>query len=204
MSIILIDSTGLIVSLFLFMGMGIAAVIVMEFASARQGAFIAKVMEQVGGTYSMVKKVRLGITQESFNVGDLQFVKDESKVSCREPWNRWGGSKPVLVYDIRDAKPMENDTEGKPAQPKSVKYTRDPKPSSASVNLIFRRGGLKAMMAATKSTAANPILIAVMVGIAMFALAFMIGQFYHPGLVSAPPSGYYYKVLPVPQNVTIS
>jgi hypothetical protein len=185
--------------------------------------FIANVREEIGGIYTTVKRVRVGLTQETFTVGEAQFVKDEGRVSGREKWNRWGSNHPVMDYDIRDGRPMEKQI-GKetdpPAQkgalpqnvekklvggrPVFVKWIRNTKPSSQSTNLLFRRGGLKAMMAATRNVAMDPRVVGILCLVCGVAVGYLFVT-----LTSHPPScipsgGFYCQLTPIPKNVTVA
>ena len=201
---------------------GVVGYIVSERISDITVSFIANVREEINGTWSLVARKKVGLTQETFSIGEAQFVKDEGRVMGREKWNRWGGLHPVMEYDLRDAKPMERQV-GKevPApekgklpdgvekktvggKPVFVKWIRNTKPSSQSTNLLFRRGGLKAMMAATKNVAMDPRVVGIMCLVGGIAVGYLIVT-----LTSHPPScipsgGFYCKLTPIPQNVTVA
>jgi hypothetical protein len=226
------NETGIALLVFLFSALGVMATIAAERFSDFTVDFIGVIKEDVNGIYSELKKVKIGATQEQVNFGEAQFVVDTSRTTGRAHWNRWGGLHPVLEFDVRDGKslfrqdgkevevPDEVKAKGKKeverwmkkenvkketvrGKPLFVKYTRDPKPSSHTVNLLFRRGGLKAMMEATKHVSMDPRFVAVMVAIAALAGGYVLFSFIHPGLVQAAPPGYYYKAVPYPTNTTI-
>lgn len=201
---------------------GVVGYIAAERISDVRVSFIAAVREEIGGVYSTVKRVNVGLTQETFTVGEAQFIRDEGRVTGREKWNRWGSLHPVLEYDIRDGKPMEK-VNGKrvPApdkgklpdgvekkiirgEPMFVKWIRNPKPSSQSTNLLFRRGGLKAMMSATKNTAMDPRVVGIMCLVGGIAVGYLLVT-----LTSHPPScipsgNFYCQLTPIPHNATVA
>lgn len=82
-------------------------------------------------------------------------------------------------------------------------YHRITKPSSATTNWLFRRGGAKQIVAGTKQTSGDLRTVAIAVGIACFAVGYLVFNFYHPGLIPGPPAGYEYHAIPIPSNVTV-
>lgn len=165
---------------------------------------IAIVYDDRNGMMFEVKKIGLPASFETFHVGERQFVRDNSKVTSYEKWNHWGGRCPVYRYNLEDSKPMdaEKGTDS-PAKPFKMTFQRITQPSSASVNMIFRKGGAKAMLSATKNVAMDPKLVGVLCIVMGLTVGYLIATLWHPALVSGPPPGYYYKAVPIPLNTTV-
>jgi hypothetical protein len=93
--------------------------------------------------------------------------------------------------------------EKKALKPSKTTYQRTPKPSSGSTNLMIRRKGLAIMINAIRRSEMSPWVAAFAGAAVAGAAVYIILNIYHPGLVGTPPPGYYYKVLPIPQNATV-
>jgi hypothetical protein len=187
-----IDPISLYILVFLFLGMGFGADEIGRRIKNYGRYIIGKVYQERGEDYFMLKEVHIGIGQDMFNVGEHQFAVDPEKVRFYEQGH------PVQQFDLRDSRPPDIEI-----KPFDVKVIRNIKPSSATTNLLYRRGGLKAMMMATKGVTMNPILVGALCGVAAFAIGFMVFNFIHPGFVTAPPPGYFYEAKPIPINATV-
>ena len=211
------EAGDLLILVGIFACMGVAGVLIAEKMSVMRIVAIARGYDLRNGIY--VQAFNKGLTgfSETFSVGERQYIVDREAASSYERWNRWGNNLPVYKYDTRDAIPLKNaagkqidavkesEKTGK-GKPMKTDYSRTPKPSSATTNLIFRRGGLKAMMQATKNVSMDPRLA----GIAGAAIAgagvYILLSIWHPGLVQPPPCmspGYFCTPTPIPQNVTV-
>ena len=213
MALLIFDIYSISIVAFLFVFTGVLCTFLWGRVGAMRVGLIAEIYQERNKEYYQVKRKGFGAGEETFNVGERQFVIDPSKVWTYEQWNRWGGACPVLRYDLRDAKPLEPDTmesgtygtvlqKDKKFYPLTLKFNRLEKPSSASVNLIFRRGGLKAMIQSTRNVAMDPKIVGIMCAVAGMAAGYLIFNNYHPGLIPGPPAGYFFKPFPIPTNVT--
>ena len=201
----------------LFTGMGVSAVVIVQLFRGRDVGLIAEGYVKVAGRMSQVFRKSVPVRAEAFSIGERQFIVDPEYATTAESWNHWGGNHPVVRYYIDDSRPMSNSfaeqkfkvlgkkdkIEKDAIRPERLDLERHPKPSSGTVNLIIRRKGAAIMIEATKKVAMNPWVAA----FAGAAVASMVVYFalnlYHPGLVGAPPPGYYFKVEPIPANATV-
>lgn len=186
-------------------------VILGQLIRGRNVGFIAEGYLLAAGRLSQVFRKSLPSAAEAFSIGEHQFLVDSQFASTAESWNRWGGNHPVLRYYLEDSRPMSNSMKviekGKLGKeyhrPVILDLERHPKPSSGTVNLLIRRKGIAIMIEATKKVAMNPIVAGLVGAMVAGAGVFLLTSMFHPGLVSSPPPGYYFKVLPIPENVTV-
>lgn len=183
-----------------FAGTGLAGMVTVQWFRGNNCGGIAEVYEKGKGNQIQIGRVRLSFGQEVFTLGEHQFAVASEFIARYTKWNRWGGRVPTYRYELNAARPASEATQDVPEKGQQVveKAFVDPKPSSASVNLIFRRGGLKAMIASTKSVAMDPRLVGVVCLIAGVAASYVLFSFIHPGLVPSPPTGYHFTVQPNP------
>lgn len=221
MTLFYFDLQGMLIFIGCFTAIGVASVLIAELIKSRFVDLIAEGYAMTAGR--MVQTFRKGIpaNAEAFTIGEHQFIVDPAFATTAESWNRFGGNHPVIRYFIDDARPMSNSLSSqkmivqstkkgiKPTiksdaiKPAELHLERHPKPSSGTVNLIIRRKGAAIMIAATRKVAMNPWIAAFAGAAIAGAMVYFLANFYHPGLVPAPPYGYYYKPEPIPTNATV-
>lgn len=185
----------------------------------------AEIYQERDAKYYQVAAKRPGLGKQSFYVGkDFEFV-----IPSPAPVLFYYNGRPVLQYILDKARPRhpEIDDKGKiirvklePVKtalrtPPNVKKDGDPKDAkdkeklpdseSRSVNMFMRRGAIEQMIKATRGIdlkAAIPFVI--LAGVAAFMLGYVVFLQVHPGMVQAPPPGYYYKAFPIPVNATVN
>lgn len=190
----------IIITVALFGICGAMSIFIAMFISEKQVGAIACINQERNGAIVEVKRKKIGVGQETFNVGERQFLIDMEYVARYEKWNRFGGPHAVLDYNLADAKPEEVDYKIRPMKPAT--YMRTTKPTSASTNLLIRRKGLGIMITATKQVAMDPKIVGLACLAVGVAIAYLAFSYFHPGLVTAPPPGYEYVVKQLPTNVT--
>jgi hypothetical protein len=182
--------------------------------------------ERDDGKLYQVAAKRPALGKQSFNVGkDYEFL-----IPDPAPVLFYYNGRPVLQYVLGKARPRHTTLtkDGKPRRfpvspetaeiktppnlrkalpngaPNPADKDKLPDTESRSVSLFFRREGIKQMIQATRGTSlagALPLIL-LAAGVA-FMLGYVIFLNVHPGLVQAPPVGYYYKALPIPTNATV-
>ena len=183
------DLTEILLFVIVFVIIGACMVPVVQFMQTKTISGIADIYQDRNDTLVMVKRKKISIGQESFNIGERQFLIDMSKVNRYEKWNRFGPAFPVLDFDLRDAKPGSLQF-----KPMTYTFKREPKPSSAGTNMMIRRHGIRQLAQATRNTQMDPKIIGIAMLVVGLGISYLIFQSFHPGLVPAPPSGYHYVV----------